>query len=330
MQSSVPRLDSRYRPAVSSARIVLLEPDSRRAASISRQLGVLRVPVTAITALDDLAEHASGPESVVVAVSGLGGGIGNRVRAVREDARTGPLTIVALVPPGPGPVHAIRAGADDFLVWPSHESLLRSRFRGLVASARSHDEVRRTATSYARILEAVEGKEPHRIEHSARVGRLAAGMARRAGLSAAEVERVRFGGLLHDFGTIAIPDGILYKREPLTEAEFAVVRSHPVVGFSLLKDVHALEPFLPFVLRHHERVNGSGYPDGLQRSEIPVPVQLVSLADAYDAMTSSRPYRAVRDDRQTFQVIEDEAREGLWEPSHIPLLVDSIATLGGR
>ena len=176
----------------------------------------------------------------------------------------------------------------------------------------------------------MEAKEPHRIEHSARVGRLAAGMARRAGLSGAEVERIRFGGLLHDFGTIAIPDGILYKREPLSEAEFAVMRSHPVVGFSLLKDVYALEPFLPFVLRHHERIDGSGYPDGLKRSELPLPVQLVSLADAYDAMTSSRPYRAVRDGGQTLGVLEAEARKGLWDPSHLPLLVASIADLGER
>lgn len=315
---------------MSSARIVLLEPDPRRAASIARRLGALRVAVTAVATPAELAGHASGPESVVVAVSGLGGGIGARVRAVREDARTGPLTVVALVPPGPGPVHAIRAGADDFLVWPSHESVVRSRFRGLFAAARSHEEARRTAMAYARILEAVEAKEPHRIEHSARVGRLAAGMASRAGLSPAEVERVRFGGLLHDFGTVAIPDGILYKREPLTDAEFAVMRSHPVVGFSLLKEEHALEPFLPFVLRHHERVDGSGYPDGLRRSEIPVPVQLVSLADAFDAMTSSRPYRAVRDDRQTLQVLEDEARRGLWEPSHIPLLVASVAAFDER
>jgi len=315
---------------VSSVRIVLLEQDRRRAANLGRKLGALRVPVDVASDLDGLAERSSGPESVVVAVSGLGGGIGARVRAVRGDARTRSLTLVALVPPGPGPVAAIRAGADDVLLWPSHESLVRNRLRGLFAAARSLDEGRRTATAYARILEAVEAKEPHRIEHSARVGCLAAGMARRAGLSAAEVERVRFGGLLHDFGTIAIPDGILYKREPLSEAEFAVMRSHPVVGFSLLKDVHALEPFLPFVLRHHERIDGSGYPDGLKRSELPLPVQLVSLADAYDAMTSSRPYRAVRDGGQTLGVLEAEARKGLWDPSHLPLLVASIADLGER
>lgn len=315
---------------MSAVRIHLLEPDLRRGAAIARRLEATRVPVSTAATPEELAAGVSGLGGHVVAVSGLGGGVAARVRAVREDARTAALTVVALVPPGPAAVAAVKAGADDVLLWPAHEVIVRNRFRSLLAAARSHDETRRTATAYARILEAVEAKEPHRIEHSSRVGRLAAEMARRAGLSAAEVERVRLGGVLHDFGTIAIPDGILYKRDPLTDAEFAVMRSHPVVGYTLLKDVPALEPYLPFVLRHHERIDGSGYPDGLRGAEIPLPVQLVSLADAYDAMTSSRPYRAVRDDRATLKVLEGEAKRGLFDASHLALLVASIPVLEGE
>ena len=168
---------------------------------------------------------------------------------------------------------------------------MRARFRTLLAAARSRDESRKTTAAFAGILGAVEAREPHRIEHSARVGRLGADLARLAGLSDAEIERIRVGGILHDFGTVAIPDGILFKREPLTESEFAVMKSHPVIGFALLREVPALEPYLPFVLRHHERIDGSGYPDGLRGAEVTLPVQLVSIADAFDAMTSSRPYR---------------------------------------
>jgi putative two-component system response regulator len=314
---------------VASPRILLLESESRRVGSIARSLDKLRVPVTAAATTAELAAMAAGAGTFVVALSGLGGRVAARVRMVREDPRTAALTILALVPPGPAGVSALKAGADDVLVWPAHESVARHRFRSVFAAARSRDEARRTALPFAHILEAVEAREPHRIEHSARVGRLAAEMARRAGLSASEVERVRVGGSIHDFGTVAIPDGILYKREPLTDAEFAVMRSHPVIGFSLLKEVPALEPYLPFVLRHHERIDGSGYPDGLRGAELPLPVQLVSLADAYDAMTSSRPYRAVRDDRQTLLILEEEASRGLWDPAHFPLLVSSIPVLEG-
>jgi len=107
------------------------------------------------------------------------------------------------------------------------------------------------------------------------------------------------------------------------------MRSHPVVGFSLLKDVPALEPYLPFVLRHHERIDGSGYPDGLLGSEIPLAIQLVSLSDAFDAMTSSRPYRRVRDDRQTLRVLEEEAQRGQWDAALLPLLAAAVSTQDG-
>jgi HD-GYP domain-containing protein (c-di-GMP phosphodiesterase class II) len=306
---------------VATPRIFLLESDARRTAAIARSLEKTRLPVTGTATTAELAKATAGSGPFVVAVSGLGGGVAARVRAVREDPKTSSMTVVAIVPPGPAGVGALKAGADDTLTWPAHETLVRSRFRSVLAAARSRDEARRTALTFAHILEAVEAREPHRIEHSARVGRLAAEMARRAGLSKAEVERVLVGGTLHDFGTVAIPDGILYKREALTDAEFAVMRSHPVIGFSLLKDVPALEPYLPFVLRHHERIDGSGYPDGLLGSEIPLAVQLVSLSDSFDAMTSSRPYRRVRDDRETIRVLEEEARRGQWDVALLPLLV---------
>lgn len=283
------------------------------------------MPVAPVSTVAELAEAADGPESYVVAVSGLGGGGAARVRAVRDNARTAALAVLAIVSPGPAALGALKAGADDVISWPAPEALVRARFRNILATVRAGDESKRTAATFAGILESVEAREPHRIEHSARVGRLGADLARRAGLSATEVERVRIGGSLHDFGTIAIPDGILFKREPLTDGEFALMKSHPVVGFTLLREVPSLEPYLPFVLRHHERIDGSGYPDGLRGSELPLPLQLVSLADAFDAMTSSRPYRSVRDDRRTIQILEEEAAQGLWDRALLPLLVAATA-----
>lgn len=293
----------------------------QRAAALARTFEHLRMPVVVAATIAELVEVARASESHIVAVSGLGGGGAARVRAVREDARTAVLAVVAVVPPGPAAAAALKAGADDVLSWPAPEALVRARFRTLLAAARSRDESRKIAVAFAETLGAVEAREPHRIEHSARVGRLGADLARRAGLSDAEIERIRIGGILHDFGTVAIPDGILFKREPLTESEFAVMKSHPVIGFTLLREVPALEPYLPFVLRHHERIDGSGYPDGLRGAELTLPVQLVSIADAFDAMTSSRPYRSVRDDLSTIQVLEEETARGRWDPALLSLLV---------
>ena len=308
-------------------RILLFEQDAQRAETLARKFAHLRMPVVAVTTADELFDAAARSEFQVVAVSGLGGGGAARVRAVREGSRTAALAIIAIVSPGPAALGALKAGADDVVSWPAPEELLRARFRTVLAAARARDETKQTAAAFAGILESVEAREPHRIEHSARVGRLGADLARRAGLSATEIERVRVGGSLHDFGTIAIPDGILFKRAPLTDGEFAVMKSHPVVGFTLLREVPALEPYLPFVLRHHERIDGSGYPDGLRGTELPLPLQLVSLADAFDAMTSSRPYRSVRDDLKTLQILEEEAVAGRWDRALLPLLV--AATTGG-
>ena len=281
------------------------------------------MPVATVSTATEVAAASRGSESHVVAVSGLGGGGAARVRAVREDARTATLAVIAIVSPGPAALGALKAGADDVISWPAPEVLVRARFRNVLATARARDEAKRTAAAFAGILASVEAREPHRIEHSARVGHLGAALARLAGLTAVEIERIRIGGVLHDFGTIAIPDGILFKREPLTDGEFAVMKSHPVVGFTLLREVPALEPYLPFVLRHHERIDGSGYPDGLRGAELPLPIQLVSLADAFDAMTSSRPYRSVRDDLETTHVLEEEAARGRWDPALLPLLVSA-------
>lgn len=313
---------------MSNVRLLILEPDPARSELLARSFEELRTPVTVAASVEEVAlAAASGP--VVVAASGLGGRGAARLRALREDPRTAALAVLAIAPRGAGSVAALKAGADDVVPWPSPAPVVRARLRGLFADARARAESHRTVAAFAGLLEAFEAREPHRIEHSARVGRLAAGMGRRAGLSDAEVERVRIGGVLHDIGTVAIPDGILYKREPLTDGELAVVKSHPVIGFSLIRDVPAMEPYGPFVLRHHERIDGSGYPDGLRGAEIPLPVQLVALADAFDAMTSSRPYRAVRNDGQTLSVLEEEARRGQWDRALFPLLVAEAGTAGG-
>ena len=102
---------------------------------------------------------------------------------------------------------------------------------------------------------------------------------------------MKLGALLHDIGKIAIPDHILMKPGRLSDEEFIVIRQHPVIGYELLKDLPDVEHLLPIVKWHHERMDGRGYPDNLQGEEIPLLVRIVSIADAFDAMTSTRVYR---------------------------------------
>ena len=117
-------------------------------------------------------------------------------------------------------------------------------------------------------------------------------MARRIGLEKERVSILRLGALLHDVGKLAVPSSVLLKRGPLTEAEFGQMRRHPAAGARMLETLGAPPTILPVVLHHHERWDGSGYPAGHKGEEIPLEARILCIADSFDAMTSTRPYRA--------------------------------------
>jgi putative nucleotidyltransferase with HDIG domain len=138
---------------------------------------------------------------------------------------------------------------------------------------------------------AVDAKDPYTRGHSQRVSAYAAALAQALGHPAATVARVRLAGLLHDVGKIGVPDAILTKPGPLDASEIAVLQQHPQVGARMLSAVPFLREVLPAVRHHHERWDGQGYPDGLAGSAIPPEAAILMVADAFDAMTSSRTYR---------------------------------------
>ena len=145
----------------------------------------------------------------------------------------------------------------------------------------------RAAASLAR---AVDARDVYTGSHSQRVAELAARMARRLGLPDEEVELTRLAASLHDLGKLAIPEEILRKPGPLTEPERMVLERHPQIGFRMLESL-GVDPVADWVLHHHERWDGSGYPDGLPGDQIPLGARIIFVADAYDAMTSERVYR---------------------------------------
>jgi HD-GYP domain-containing protein (c-di-GMP phosphodiesterase class II) len=138
---------------------------------------------------------------------------------------------------------------------------------------------------------ALEARDPYLQGHSARVTQLAEAFARLLGWHRAELEALRLGAPLHDVGKIAVDAGILCKAGPLTRAELAHIRTHPVAGARLIDGIADLLPALPYVLHHHERWDGTGYPERRAAEEIPLEARVLGVADAFDAMTSDRPYR---------------------------------------
>jgi putative nucleotidyltransferase with HDIG domain len=166
-----------------------------------------------------------------------------------------------------------------------------------------HERSRELMDSYRRLeessLEAIESlnatvdaKDPYTAGHSARVQRIALAVAEELGVTAQRLDAVRFGGLFHDIGKIAVPDSVLTKPGPLDEAEFAIVQRHPADGAEIVSHFSRLREAVPLIRHHHERWDGKGYPHRLAGDEIPLEACVVGLADAWDAMTTDRPYRA--------------------------------------
>lgn len=212
------------------------------------------------------------------------------------------------------------AGVDEVLPWPAAAGLMRRRLRGLAQARRLSAEILALEELVGNLVTVFESREPHTFEHGRRVSQLAGAMAADAGLSTETCERVRRGGLLHDIGALVLPDRVYALPAEFDPNALDELRAHVVVGYELLRGIPSLEPLLPFVHRHHERLDGSGFPDGLKGDQIPFPVQVVSLADACDSLTSSRPYRAVFSHESALEVLRAEARSGRWDPALIPVL----------
>jgi putative nucleotidyltransferase with HDIG domain len=157
------------------------------------------------------------------------------------------------------------------------------------------------------LANALEAKDAYTRGHSERVGAWSGRLAGCLGLGPADVEIIAQGGLLHDIGKIGVPEAVLGKRGPLTSEEWQLMRRHPVVGAQIVAPFDFLAGATPVILHHHERWDGSGYPDGLAGEAIPLAARLVAVADVYDALTSERPYRAALTPAEARQHLEAQA-----------------------
>jgi HD-GYP domain-containing protein (c-di-GMP phosphodiesterase class II) len=143
----------------------------------------------------------------------------------------------------------------------------------------------------AALAQAIESRDPSTGGHSDRVSALAEVVARRLGWTRSRLGALRLGALLHDVGKLSIDDALLQKPGPLDEREFSEVKRHPLAGARLIRSFASLRPALPYILFHHERWDGQGYPTGRSREQIPLGARIVAVVDAFDAMISERPYR---------------------------------------
>ena len=156
----------------------------------------------------------------------------------------------------------------------------------------------------------VKMRDRNTLGHCQRLAAHAAATGARLGLAVDDLRTLHQGGYLHDLGKIAIPNRILRKPGHLTPREFATMKLHPVIGDALCQALPLLHRVRPIVRWHHERLDGTGYPDGLKGDRIPLLAQLIGIADVYDALTSARPYKAAQSHATACEALIDEIRKG--------------------
>jgi len=250
------------------------------------------------------------------------------LRMLRSDARWEFLPVIVLTSHrGSGMRQdAIVSGADDFITYPLNRLELITRIRSLLRIKQYHADLEQTQNVICALALALEAKDRYTRGHSQRVGDLAHAFAVHLGLGDHAGERIRVAGLLHDIGKIAVPEALLNKQGPLTREEFMRVIDHPVIGEEMVRPLMTLSAVLRMIRHHHERYDGRGYPDRLRGDEIPYEVRLLSIVDAYDALTSHRAYRpAPLSHTAAIETLRREAAGGKWDP----VMVDQFATMLG-
>ena len=197
---------------------------------------------------------------------------------------------------------------------------IRDAFENLKRAARENHEL--FINSIRALAAAIDAKDPYTRGHSERVARYASQVAREMDLPALEIRRVRLSALLHDVGKIGIDDRIIRKPSALTEEEFEIMKTHPAKGAAIMSAIPELKDVIPGMKHHHERWEGGGYPDGLKGENIPLQARIVSVADTFDAMTTTRPYQRAMDIRFVFQRLRDLAGNR-FDPAVVDALIRS-------
>jgi putative two-component system response regulator len=211
-------------------------------------------------------------------------------------------------------VAGLAAGADDFFAKPFDLLEIRTRVAALMRMKFLLDQLERAESVITTLGLTIEARDPYTAGHCERLARYAVGLGKALNVDEAMLKALWLGGFLHDLGKIAVPDHILLKNGPLDAEERAVIQIHPVIGADLVNGMHTLDSVRPIIRHHHERFNGSGYPDGLKGEEIPLGARIMSVVDVYDALCTARPYKPAFSHEVATDILLRETEGGSWDP----------------
>jgi putative two-component system response regulator len=236
-------------------------------------------------------------------------------RELKADSKTRliPIVMITGLSAREDRLKGIQAGADDFLTKPISAEELFARVGSLLKLKEFTDELETVDSVLCTLGLSVEARDPYTEGHCERLAKNASDLGTFLGLDEESLLALRRGGYLHDLGKISVPDEILKKGTDLTEAEWAIMKQHPVTGEAICRPLKSLRLVLPIIRHHHEHSDGSGYPDGLHDKEIPLLPRILQVVDIYDALRTARPYKPAFGHGEAAITMRHEAEIGLWD-----------------
>jgi len=233
----------------------------------------------------------------------------------KSDTRLIPVLLVTGLNRDDDRIRGIMCGADDFLTKPVNKHELLARVHSLIRLKQFTDELDNAEAVLSSLALSIEAKDPYTEGHCDRLSKYSVAVAQRLGLPEDLRVALRRGGLVHDIGKLAVPEHILLKPGPLTPDERKIMEQHTIAGERICAPLRSFRHVLPIIRHHHEKQDGSGYPDGLKADQIPLTARVLQITDIYDALTTDRPYRKALPAEKAFAIMREEVKRGWWDGS---------------
>lgn len=237
-------------------------------------------------------------------------------RQLKQDEQTRllPVIFITALNDRRSRIRGIEVGGDDFLTKPFDRLELAARVRSLVRQKRLNEDLDHAEQVLFSIARAIESRDPNTGDHCERLVELSQAFGEYLDLTREQMRNLQWGGYLHDIGKVGIPDAVLLKAGKLTPQEWEIMRQHVIIGEKICQPLRTMRGVIPIIRHHHERWDGSGYPDRLVGDEIPYLAQVFQLVDIYDALTSERPYKPALSLEEALQVLAQETAKGWRNP----------------